>query len=114
MSLLDPILIAEWVAIPILLLGAGLFRKLANELAGAREDTKKEIAARQKMWDEEMIRIHHKFDELLVDHKDIKRMQEEGAEKIVSLEKQHAEHERDQAVQLEILRDLKEMMRNGK
>lgn len=87
---------------------------LVTVLGRMRSQFKDDIDKRKVMWDEAMIHIHHKFDELIADHKDIKRMQSEGAEKIISLEKQHGEHERDQAVQLEILRDLKEMMRNGK
>ena len=109
------LLIAEWVVLPAIGLLFAAFRKLTSELQGVREDSKVELAKRQKMWDEEMIHIRGNFAALMSDHKEIKRMQEEGAQKIVELEKQHSEHERDQAVQLEILRDLKDgLLRNGK
>ena len=112
---LDPLVIAEFAVLPVLLGIWAAFWKLKAELQGAREDSRVELAKRQKMWDEEMIHIRNNFAELQGDHKDIKRMQEEGAQKIVELEKQHSEHERDQAVQLEILRDLKDgLLRNGK
>ena len=84
---------------------------LVAVLKGTKAKFEADMLERKKLWDEQMIHINHKFDELLGDHKDIKRMQQEGAEKIVSLERQHAEHERDQAVQLEILRDIKEQLR---
>ena len=113
MSGLDALWVAEWVVIPLLLGIWGAFWKLKSELQAAREDSKVELAKRQKMWDEEMIHIRNNFAELMSDHRDIKRMQGEGADKIIELEKQHSEHERDQAVQLEILRDLKDGLLRG-
>ena len=78
-------------------------------------DLKKDVAERKVMWDEEMLKINHKFEELLTDHQDIKRdlstIKKELTEKVEKIMVDHASHERDQAVQLEILRDLKEMGR---
>ena len=114
MNFLDPVLVAEWVVIPLLLGIIAAFNKLSKGLEAAREESRVELNKRQKMWDEEMIHIRNNFSELMSDHKEIKRMQTEGADKIVELEKQHSEHERDQAVQLEILRDLKDGLLRGK
>lgn len=80
-------------------------------------DLKKDVDNRKVMWDEEMIKINHSFDELTADHRDIKRnledIKEELGEKVEKIMNDHASHERDQAVQLEILRDLKEMVRRN-
>ena len=78
----------------------------------------KDMSERKTMWELELQKIHQDFDELKHDHEDIKRdlstIKKELTEKVEKIMVDHASHERDQAVQLEILRDLKEMNRNAK
>ena len=109
MEYLDEILMTSVIAVVGALLAA---------LRGIKERFAVDMAARKKLWDEEMIHIRHSFEELLADHRDIKRdldaIKTELTEKVEKIMVDHASHERDQAVQLEILRDLKEMARNGK
>ena len=102
----------------ILTVLAGAVGTLITVLKRGFGDLKKDVAERKVLWDEEMIKINHKFDELLADHADIKRdlstIKKELTEKVEKIMVDHASHERDQAVQLEILRDLKEIARDKK
>ena len=111
---LDAILIAEWVVIPMLFVVFGAFWKLKNELAQAREDTKVELQARQKMWDEAMIHIHQKFDHLLSDHKDIKnaldRLNEDVAGEIKGIKEDHSAHDRRMEAVYEITRNIQDQI----
>ena len=111
----------DWIAWLDEALMAGVITvigSLVAILSGMRSSFKEDIDKRKVMWDEAMIHIHQKFDALAMDHTDIKRdleaIKSELTEKVEKIMVDHASHERDQAVQLEILRDLKEMARNGK
>ena len=114
MAGIDALFIAEWIVIPLLLAVISAFWKLKAELQGAREDTKVELAARQKMWDEAMIRIDHNFTELLSDHKDIKmkldRLNEDVAGEIKGIKEDHSAHDRKMEAVYEITRNIQDQV----
>ena len=104
----DALFIAEWIVIPLMLAVLSAFWKLKAELQGAREDTREELAKRQKMWDEEMIKITHNFTELMADHAEIKRelkhISKELGEKVEKIMSDHSDHDKSMAAVLEMVR----------
>ena len=86
----------------------GAVSTLVATLKSGFGDLKKDVEARKVLWDEEMIRINHKFDELLADHNEIKRelkhISKELGEKVEKIMSDHSEHDKSMAAVLEMVR----------
>ena len=86
----------------------GAVSTLIATLKSGFGDLKKDVEARKVLWDEEMIRINHKFDELMADHSEIKRelkhISKELGEKVEKIMSDHSEHDKSMAAVLEMVR----------